>query len=171
MSNFGRPFKVCPSFLGYNKSSVCINYILLYLVHLTSSTRMHGTHVCGSTEPWSSQNCKNISASVRYGALSHKMNYITLHYWFNRYIDFCLIGVRISPHFGTAEIITWLRRVSRFLPDSLRHQTKGYWHYVTSVTHRKFVTVLISVANKIKPNTYYGYIFVILISMIQYRHN
>ena len=37
-----------------------------------------------------------------------------LQYWFKSYGDLCWIGVRITPHFGTAEIVTWLRRVPRF---------------------------------------------------------
>ena len=48
----------------------------------------------------------------------------------------------ITPNFGTSEIVTGLQRVPRFLPDGLRHETKGYGHYVPSVPHRKFLMVL-----------------------------
>ena len=51
---------------------------------------------------------------------------------------FCWIWVRITLNFGTSEIVTWLRRVSRFLPDGLRHMTKQKGQYVASITHKKY---------------------------------
>ena len=48
-----------------------------------------------------------------------------LHYWFKSYGDFCWFWLRIFLPSATSEILTWLQNVPRFLPDGLRHQTKG----------------------------------------------
>ena len=45
---------------------------------------------------------------------------------------------RITLNIGTAEILTSLRKVPRFLPGGLRHLTKQKDHYVASVTDRKY---------------------------------
>ena len=36
--------------------------------------------------------------------------------------------IQISPPLATSEILTWLEKVLRFLPDGLRHHTKGQGH-------------------------------------------
>ena len=75
------------------------------------------TPVCGSHEPSKTYD-KNFSANVRVGALSHKIDHLNnvLYILNHKGHQNCiigskvtvlfLIGVTITMHFGTAEIVT-----------------------------------------------------------------
>ena len=78
---------------------------------------------------------------LRDGALSHNIDQVSYSFYILNLEERpnCTIGskitailqeyvnkrVRITPHFGSWEIVTCLGRVPKFLPAGIRHQTKG----------------------------------------------
>ena len=66
-----------------------------------------------------------------------------LHNWFKSYGNIWWFCARLTPPLATSEILTQLQKFPRFYQTASR---KGYVHYVSSVSHRKFLMIPNSVA-------------------------